>query len=439
MAMPEEASTVRPFPKVVDRARQPEPQTEPATVPAELPEAAPQPETPAAAPPQPVQAAVEPPKKKGGARKVVFGLVAVAALAGGAWYGHDYWTVGRFTVSTDDAYVGADLTILSPKVGGYVANVDVVANSHVKAGDPLVELENGDYVIARDQAKAKIASQELTLKRIDAQRQGALASVAQAQAQRESAEAVQRNAATAQKRAVDLVKSRVGSQATLDQANASLDQANAALAAAAAQIQAAQANADVFAAQRDEAASTIASLQLDLQKAERDLGFTVLRAPYDGIVGNLSVQKGNLVSAGNRLLALVPSDALYVDANFKETQLASIAPGETAKVSVDALDGEPITGTVESIAPASGSVFSLLPAENATGNFTKVVQRVPVRVKLPAEALTSGKLRAGLSVVVDIDSRTMPGYVKPPQTGISKMFSSLTGRSFGGQEAKAKP
>jgi membrane fusion protein (multidrug efflux system) len=134
----------------------------------------------------------------------------------------------------------------------------------------------------------------------------------------------------------------------------------------------------------------------------------VLRAPYDGVVGNLAVQTGDLVSAGARLAALVPTKALYVDANFKETQLARLVPGETVTIRVDAMDGPPITGTVESLAPASGSVFSLLPAENATGNFTKVVQRVPVRIALPADVLASGTLKAGLSVVVEADTRTAP-------------------------------
>lgn len=413
MAQTEEATTVRPFPKV-ERARQAEPLPAPEQVPLPSETPAEPPAAPAApvvqAPPVP-----ERPRKRGAARKLIVLALVIAALAAGGWWVHDYWTAGRFQVSTDDAYVGADLTIVSPKVSGYVAAVNVAANQKVKAGDALVTLDDGDYRIARDQAKAQIASQELTLKRIDAQHAGALAAVEQARAQQQSAEAVQANAATAQKRAADLVQSRVGSQAALDQANAALAQADASRAAAQAQVTVAQANADVLLAQRAEAASVVTGQRLTLEKAERDLAFTVLRAPYDGIVGNVAVQKGNLVSAGGRLLALVPADALYVDANYKETQLAAIVPGAKAKVFVDAWDGEPIVGTVGSIAPASGSVFSLLPAENATGNFTKVVQRVPVRIELPAEALASGRLRAGLSVVVDIDVRTAPGAARPEE------------------------
>ena len=221
-------------------------------------------------------------------------------------------------------------------------------------------------------------------------------------------DAAAKNAALAQQRAASLASTSVASQADLDKANAALDQANAQVAAGTAQIAAAEAQVKVLEGQRAEAEGQLKTLGLALDKANRDLDFTVLRAPYDGVVGNFAVQTGDLVSAGTRLMAVVPTNALYVEANFKETQLAHLVPGETVKISVDAMDAEPITGTVESLAPASGSVFSLLPAENATGNFTKVVQRVPVKIALPADVLKSGKLKAGLSVVVEADSRTAP-------------------------------
>jgi membrane fusion protein (multidrug efflux system) len=152
------------------------------------------------------------------------------------------------------------------------------------------------------------------------------------------------------------------------------------------------------------------TLELARDKARRDLSFTILRAPYDGVVGNRSVEQGDLIQPGQKLAVLVPMDKLYIVANFKETQLARIVPGQKVRVSVDALSShEEFEGTVSSLAPASGAVFSLLPPENATGNFTKVVQRVPVRIDVPADVLKTGKLRAGLSVVVDVDSRTAPG------------------------------
>jgi membrane fusion protein, multidrug efflux system len=358
----------------------------------------------AAQPPAPTA----PARKGGGRRRVVVSAIVLVALLGGGWFGYNYFTVGRFMVSTDDAYVGGDIATISPKVSGYVEAVEVTANQAVKAGDPMVTLDAGDYRIARDQAQAQIDTQNLTLKRIDAQIAGADAGVAQAEAQKTAAVAGQHNAVLSQQRAQSLTANAVGTQATLDAANAALEQANANVTAAEAAITAAKANVTVLQGQRAEAASLLKSQQLALDKADRDLSFTVLRAPYDGVVGNLSVQKGDLVSAGMKLAAVVPTRQLYIDANFKETQLARLVPGEKVTIHLDADDGAPIEGTIQSLAPASGSVFSLLPAENATGNFTKVVQRVPVRIALPQEALDSGKLRAGLSVVVEADTRTIP-------------------------------
>lgn len=341
-------------------------------------------------------------------RRLVLAGVGVLAVAAAGWFGYDYFTVGQYMVSTDDAYVEGDIATISSKLSGYIAKVNVVANQQVKAGDALFTLDDGDYRIARDQAEAQIATQQLTLSRIDAQITGAEASVAQAKAQKVALEAAQANAVQKQARAAELAKSSAGTQADLDAANAALSQANANLVGGDAQIAAAEASITVLKGQKAEAEGQLKSLHLALDKANRDLGFTVLKAPYDGVVGNLAVQVGDLVSAGTRLAALVPTDALYIDANFKETQLKKLVPGETVKIKVDALEGDAITGTIASISPASGSVFSLLPAENATGNFTKVVQRVPVRIAIPAEELASGKLRAGLSVVVEADTRTAP-------------------------------
>jgi membrane fusion protein (multidrug efflux system) len=348
------------------------------------------------------------PAKKRSRRPLVFAGIGVVALLAGGYYGYDWFTTGRYMVSTDDAYVGGDIATISSKLSGYVGTVNVVANQTVKAGDPLITLDDGDYKIARDQAQAQIDTAHLTLNRIDAQITGAEASLAQAKAQKLALVAAQKNAQLAQQRAESLAKTSVASQADLDKANAGLDQANAQVVAGDAQIALAQSQIDVLKGQRAEAEGQLKSLGLALDKANRDLSFTVLRAPYDGVVGNLAVQTGDLVAAGGRLASLVPTDALYVDANFKETQLSKLVPGEQVTIRVDAMDGAPIKGTVESLAPASGSVFSLLPAENATGNFTKVVQRVPVRIALPADVLASGKLKAGLSVVVEADTRTAP-------------------------------
>ncbi|MBN9241835.1 MAG: HlyD family secretion protein [Mesorhizobium sp.] len=360
-------------------------------------------------PQPPAEADATPVKKKRSARSFLLPVIGLALLAGAGWYGYDYWTDGRFLVSTDDAYVKADMAFVSPKITGYVSAVKVTENQHVKAGDPLVVVDDGDYRIAVDQADAQIATQGKTLERIDAQVTAAQASLQQAEAQKTAAKAAADNAARVVDRTSQLLKTHVATQAQLDDAQTAVEQANAALAGADAQIAAATANIGVLKAQRAEAASTLATLQLTKQKAERDLSFTVLKAPYDGVIGNLSVEQGDLVNPGQKLAVVVPMDKLYIVANFKETQLAGLTPGETVRVSVDAMDGHDFEGEVSSLAPASGAVFSLLPPENATGNFTKVVQRVPVRIDVPAEVLAKGRLRAGLSVVVAADSRTAPG------------------------------
>ncbi|ESX03344.1 hemolysin D [Mesorhizobium sp. LSJC268A00] len=365
------------------------------------------------APEAPIKPAAEvlaeaPAKKKRSARSFMLPIIGLALLSAGAWYGYNYWTDGRFLISTDDAYVQADMSFVSPKISGYVDQVKVSENQQVKAGDPLLTIDDGDYRIAVAQAEAQIATLAKTLDRIDAQTKAAQASLQQAQAQKVADQAAADNAARAQQRAAQLVKTHVGTQAQLDDAQTALDQANAALVGADAQIAAAQANIGVFEAQRAESASTLASLRLNRDKAARDLSFTVLKAPYDGVVGNRSVEQGDLVSPGQKLAVVVPLDKLYIVANFKETQLAKLVPGEKVRVSVDATDGHDFEGTVSSLAPASGAVFSLLPPENATGNFTKVVQRIPVRIDVPADVLKAGRLRAGLSVVVAVDSRTAP-------------------------------
>lgn len=380
----------------------------PAPAPASKAEAPAKPDAPVTEAPQPEVAAQAPVKPKRSAKRFVLPVLIVAAIGAGGWYGYEYWTTGRFMVSTDDAYIQGDITAIAPKVTGYIDRIDVVANQRVKAGDPLVTLDNGDYTIAEEQAEAQIATEKLSLDRINAQIVAAKASLQQAQAGKLNAQAVLTNAQAGSVRAKQLHATSFASQSQLDDATAALDQAKANIASADAQIAAADANVGVLEAQYKEAEGSIRSLELAKDKAARDLGFTVIRAPVDGVIGNLAAKTGDLVSPGQRLAALVPVNALYIDANYKETQLRDIVVGQKVQVTVDALSGDKFEGIVASIAPASGAVFSLLPPENATGNFTKVVQRVPVRIALPADALASGKLQAGLSVVVDVDTRTTP-------------------------------
>lgn len=343
---------------------------------------------------------------RGGSRRkmVLAGIGLVAILAGG-WYGYRYWTVGRFIVSTDDAYVGANMAMISSKVAANIAEVPVTDNQVVKVGDVLVRLDDGDYQLALDQATTKLATQRSAIATYDAQIAAAVAAAGQARAQLDSNRASLVKAEADFTRTDTLAARDYSSKSTLDAARAARDSAKAQVSAQQAAIESANANIAVLKAQKAQAEQLAKELEVAVAKAQRDLSFTVIRAPVDGVVGNRSMQVGDYVTPGKRLAAVVPLDKVYVDANLKETQLPRVSVGETAKVRIDALDGEAIIGKVESVAPASGSQFSLLPPENATGNFTKIVQRVPVRIAIDAKD-AAGKLRPGLSVIVDIDTRT---------------------------------
>lgn len=363
----------------------------------------------AAMPVTPADPVADPaPQPAGGRRRAVLGLLLLAALAAGIWYAHRYWTEGRFLVETDDAYVQVDFAVLAPRVSGYVAAVPAVENARVRAGDPLVMIDDGDYRAQLAQAEAQLAGQSAAIRRIDAQRVAAETAVAQAQARQTAAQAVSDQAAADLARYARLAQNDVASTQRLEAARASAASAAAAVSEAGAGIAAARANVEVIAAQKAEAEAALPGLQAARDTAARSLADTVIRAPTDGVVGNLSVVAGDYVTPGRRLLAVVPLSAVYVEANFKETQIAELAPGTRVRVEVDAFPDRRFTGTVEGVAPASGAVFSLLPPENATGNFTKVVQRLPVRIAVPAEVAAQGWLRPGLSVVVTADSRTTP-------------------------------
>lgn len=351
----------------------------------------------------PLEAPAQPKRSR---KRLVFGAIVLAALAGGGYYGLDWWRVGRFLVATDDAYVGADTSVLAAKVSGHIIAVDVETNQPVKAGDVIARIDDGDYALALKAAVGKIATQQATIDRYGQQIEAARANVDQAKAQLVADQAELNRTELELGRQSELVKSQFSSRATADNARADRDKAQAAVDAARASVTSAEANIAVLEAQRNEAAHTLAELRTAREQAQRDLDFTVIRAPFDGIVGNRAVQVGQLVQAGTRLMALVPIRKVYVDANFKETQLGRLHAGQKVNVEVDAYPDEEFHGRVVSVAPASGSVFSLLPPENATGNFTKIVQRVPVRIELDEAARDKAELRPGMSVVATVDTRS---------------------------------
>jgi len=338
-------------------------------------------------------------------RNVLLGLGLLAALGAAAWYGDYWWTTGRFIVSTDDAYVGAHAATLEAKVSGYLSAIEFDDNAHIRAGNVIARIDDGDYQLAVQTAKDNIATEQATIDRIRQQVAAQEAAVNQAKAQLDSAIAGQTRAELELKRQQELATRRYASQQTLEQAQQNRDQAIAAVHGGQAGVQTAEANVAVLQAQQIEAINTLKQYQTALAKAERDLSFTIIRAPFDGVVGNRSVQVGDYVQPGQRLASLVPLDAVYIDANFKETQLAGLAPGQHVAISVDALPNRTIDGTVVSFAPASGSMFSLLPPDNATGNFTKIVQRVAVRIGVPAEVAREAVLRPGMSAVASINTK----------------------------------
>jgi membrane fusion protein, multidrug efflux system len=338
-------------------------------------------------------------------RRLVVVAVAALAIGGAGYFGYEYWTVGRFTVTTDDAYVQAYNTTLAAKVPGYLASVPVTDNTYVHTGDVIATIDDGDYRLAVDSAREKVATQEATIARMGHQIEAQDAAVAQAKTQLASAQAAQTRTQLELDRQITLVARDASSRQLLEQAQANRDQAVAAVQGAQAAIESAAANVDVLKGQRQEAISTLDELKTALAKAERDLSFTVIRAPIDGVIGNRAVQSGDFVQTGQRLASLVPLDDVFINANFKETQLARLRPGQTASIAVDALPEHTIEGTIESFSPASGAVFSLLPPDNATGNFTKIVQRLPVRIHVPPALARQGVLRPGMSVVVSVNTK----------------------------------
>lgn len=340
-------------------------------------------------------------------KKIVNALFVILALFV-LWFSYKWLTHWRYMLATEDAYVQGDIATIAPKLTGYIEEIAIKANQIVKKDDILFRLDNGDYQIALDQTKAHLNTQRKTLLRIDAQITAAHSTLDDAQAQKAAASAIATNAQLILKRTTELKTNRYASQSEVDSAKSAYEQAIANMNRADAQIAAAHANIRMLEAQRSETESQTKSLELTRDKAQRDLDSTIIRAPFDGVIGNLTAKMGDFVANGQHLAALVPIHALYIEANYKETQLKNIHAGQTAYITVDAFKKDLFTGTVLSIAPATGAVFSLLPPQNATGNFTKIVQRIPVRISIPEEALKTGRIRAGMSVSVEIDTRTKP-------------------------------
>ncbi|HEY3794280.1 MAG TPA: HlyD family secretion protein [Bradyrhizobium sp.] len=365
------------------------------------PPAKPVAEKPAAAP----AIVANPAAPKGSKRKLVLpGIIGLLALAAAA-YGVHYFLIGRFYVSTDDAYVRANNTTLGARVSGHLVAIVPGDNALVRTGEIIFKIDDGDYRIAADAARTRLATQEATIERIGRQVTALESMVEQAKAQVVSAEAGLKRAGLDYDRQQDLSNKGYASRATFEVSEAGRDQGVAAVKAAQASYDAAVNNVEVTKAQQAEARAQLAELKTSLAKAERDLDFTTVRAPVDGTFSNRLVSIGDYIVVGQRLGNVVPLDDVYIDANFKETQLKRIRPGQPVTISVDAYGHRKFAGVVDSISPAAGSVFTLLPPDNATGNFTKIVQRLPVRVRVPRDVAHQNLLRAGMSVYATVDTR----------------------------------
>jgi membrane fusion protein (multidrug efflux system) len=344
---------------------------------------------------------------KRGKRLLVLAL-GLAALVALALYVAYWWSHGRFIETTDDAYIGAEVTVIGPKVPGYIDQVLVSDNQQVKAGDLLIRLDDRDYRARLAKAEGAVAAQEALLANLDATEQWQHAVISQARAGIDATAAEMSRSRDDNARYKRLVGSSAVSVESAQRADATFKTAQALNTRAQAEWLATQRQIEVIATQKRQARAALTQAKAERDLAQLNLQDTELRAPVDGVIGNRRARAGAYAVAGSQLLSLVPARGLWVDANFKEDQLQHMTPGQRVVVRADVLPGREFHGRLDSLAPATGAQFSVLPPENATGNFTKIVQRVPVRVILdPADGVL-GQLRPGLSVTAAVDTQTVP-------------------------------
>lgn len=341
----------------------------------------------------------------GALRRAVLVLAGLLSIAGAAAFGYYYLTIGRYLESTNDAYVKADSTIIAPKVSGYIAEVLVADNEKVKAGELLARIDDRDYRTALMQAQADLAASEAGVRNVKAQLELQQPLIQQQAAEVETAEANLTFAKQERARYDDLMKTGAGTVQRAQQTDAALRAQTALLQQGKSALLAAQKRLEVLFTERDRGAALLAHARSFEHQAELNLSYTEITAPVDGTVGARSLRVGQYVQAGTQLMALVPLDQVYVVANFKETQLMNMREGQPVELYVDSFQSNKLKGHVDSLAPASGLEFALLPPDNATGNFTKIVQRVPVKIVLDDPNLR-GLLRPGMSAVPTVDTKS---------------------------------
>jgi len=346
-------------------------------------------------------------------KRTIIAALLIAAGIGAAGYGLHWWNEGRYLEETDDAYVGGDVTVIAPKVAGYLAKVSVIDNQQVRKGDVLATIDDRDYRAALAKAEGAVDAARANLANLDATGNLQQAVIAQAHAGISAAGAETTRARDDQSRYQNLSAKAAVSLQSSQKADAEYKQALANEQKAQAQLTAAQRELDVIATRKQQAQAALEQAIAERDLAKLNLEYTVIRAPIDGTIGNRRARDGAYATVGNALLSVVPAHGLWVDANFKEGQLAHFRSGQRVAIEADVLPGRVFHGTVASLAPATGAQFSVLPPENATGNFTKIVQRVPVRILLDEKDGTLGTLRPGLSVTAEIDVRGGDEKAKP--------------------------
>jgi len=340
-----------------------------------------------------------------GRRHLALAGLALAITLGGVGYGRYWWSVGRFIESTDDAYAGGNVTAVSPHVAGFVAQILVADNQHVQAGQLLIRLDGRDFQAALDHAQAVAAKQQAALAGLEAKYVMQQAMISQAEADLNAKAARAAFAVADAVRYRELASTTFGTRQNAERASAVDQEARSATKSAQAGLAVARQRLTVLEAEIAEARAGVAQANADLETARLNLGYTEIRSPIDGYVGNRAAQVGAYVANGAYLLSVIPSQGLWVDANFKEDQLAYMRPGQPATVVADVLPGRTFQAHVESLTPGTGAVFSVIPPENATGNFTKIVQRVPVRIAFDDGDARLGELRPGLSTTVSVDTQ----------------------------------
>jgi membrane fusion protein, multidrug efflux system len=353
-----------------------------------------------------VQQVDEPAAKAGTRRRTRLLAIGAVALTAGVVWGVRWWTVGRFIESTDDAYLQADSVTIAPKVSGYVAEVYVADNQAVTVGQPLVRLDRRQYQAVLEQANAAIAARKADIERGAAELLQQQANIAQARAQLQGARSAETHAIEEVKRYEPLVATGAETNEKLADLVNARNQAAATVAADIAAVQAAERQPATTQAQIEQARAQLQSAEASFRQAQLDTQDTIISSTLAGRVGDRTVRVGQYAQPGTRLMTIVPVQDVYLEANFKETQIGLMRAGQPATIHVDALSGTDLHGTVVSFSPGTGSQFALLPPQNATGNFTKIVQRVPVRIHIDAGEETRAVLVPGLSVTVRVDTRS---------------------------------